>query len=535
MDYSGYRDKKEDFHGGLLASSASSRPPLGGSKTGAFSNVPISFTLFGFLLLSLAGCFQKENKEKLTMESTSTTAAAPSELDIEESTPSDYRLNLPPNFGRWTGDWDEIRKRNFLRLLVVYSKTSFYYDRAHPSGLNSAVARELEVYINKKLKTGAKKFQVALIPVTTGQLLPDLNNGMGDIIAASVFVNPEREKIVDFTQPIITGARLIVVTNKEAPPVASIADLSGRQVVVNKARTSYSLLLEESQKLKQAGKPEIKVVESDPALLEEDLLEMTNAGLIPVTVCWDKKAEVWSSVLPNLTLNSDAVLKDGGDLAWAMRKNSPRLKALLDDFFKTRREGTAFGRIMAQHYLSVEAVKHSTSRQELQKFRSYVRFFQKYAQQYDFDYLMIAAQAYQESTLRQDLVSPRGAVGIMQVIPRMAAARPIGIPDVYNAEQNIHAGTKMLAQISETYFNDPGIDRMNKTLFAFAAYDAGPSRINHLRREAHEQGLDPNKWFGNVELVAAKDIGQETVQYVSNIYKYYVAYKMVKEKDLLPH
>jgi membrane-bound lytic murein transglycosylase MltF len=122
----------------------------------------------------------------------------------------------------------------------------------------------------------------------------------------------------------------------------------------------------------------------------------------------------------------------------------------------------------------------------------------------------------------------------MQVMPQLAAAPPIRIPNVHNAEQNIHAGTKMLAQIAETFFNDPGISQMDKTLFAFAAYNAGPARISGLRREARAKGLDPNKWFGNVELIAAKDIGQETVQYVSNIYKYYVAYKMVKEKELLP-
>jgi membrane-bound lytic murein transglycosylase MltF len=497
------------------------------------SHVPISFALAGLLLASLTGCHAKTDEKKPAVETSSATPVAPTELDIEESTPSDYRLNLPPHFGRWTGDWDEIRKHNILRMLVVYSKTSFFYDRARPSGLNAAVSRELEVYLNKKLKTRAKKFHVAVIPVRPDQLLPYLNDGMGDIVAASVFVNPEREKIVDFTQPIITGARLIVVTNKDTPPVANVADLSGRQVVVNKFRLSYQLLQEENQKLKQAGKPEIKVVESDPALTEEDILEMTNAGLIPATALWDKKAEVWSSVLPNLKLNSGAALKEGGDLAWAMRKNSPQLKGLLDDFFKTRREGTYFGRTVAQRYLSVKAIKRSTSQQELKKFKSYVKYFQKYSDQYDFDYMMIAAQAYQESNLRQDLVSPAGAVGIMQVIPEYAAAHPVNVPNVHQAEQNIRAGTKMLSLITTTYFNDPGITRMNKTLFTFAAYNAGPNRIVRLRREAQEEGLDPNKWFGNVELVVAKDIGQETVQYVSNIYKYYVAYKMVREEDLL--
>jgi membrane-bound lytic murein transglycosylase MltF len=508
------------------------------------SRVPILVVFFSLLLIYFPSCERnaKEQKQPST-SSAAVAAAAPAVtppandaqglLDLEESTPTDPRLSLPANFGRWTGDWGQIRKHNVLRMLVVYSKTSFFYDRGRPSGMDAEVARELELYINKKLKTPARRFHVAIIPVTTGQLLPYLNNGMGDFIAAHVFATPERAKIVDFTKPIMTDERLIVVTNKKVPPVASVGDLSGRKVVVNKVRLSYELLQEENQKLKGTGKPEIDLVESDSALQEEDLLQMTNAGLTPATACWERNAEVWSSVLPNLRLNTTAVLKDAGNIAWAMRKNSPQLKALLDGFVKTHREDTVFGRIMAKRYLSAKAIKDSTSQQELRKFNLYVKYFQKYSEQYDFDYLMIAAQGYQESMLRQDLVSRRGAVGIMQVMPKIAAAQPIGIRNVREAEQNIQAGTKMLAYIAKTYFNDPGLDRTNKTLFTFAAYNAGPSRIVRLRAKAKKQGLNQNKWFGNVELVAAKDIGRESVQYVSNIYKYYVAYKMAKDQQMI--
>src|SRR5262249_54757637 len=149
-----------------------------------------------------------------------------------------------------------------------------------------------------------------------------------------------------------------------------------------------------------------------------------------------------------------------------------------------------------------------------------------YSAEYNFDYLMIAAQGYQESQLDQNKRSPVGAVGVMQVIPKYAGANPINIPNVRDADGNIHAGAKILHNIATNYFNDPGIDPLNKTLFTFASYNAGPSRIAHLRERAQDDGLDPNKWFGNVELEAAKEIGQETVTYVSNIYKYYVAYKL---------
>jgi membrane-bound lytic murein transglycosylase MltF len=445
-------------------------------------------------------------------------------------------LQLPATFGHWTGDWDELAKHNALRMLVLCNKTGFFYDRGRPRGVVPDVAEEMERYLNKKLSTRAKKFKILFIPVSPSQLGQYLNDGSGDIVAASVIVTPEREKQMDFTIPIISGdhTKLVVVTGKNAPQLASVDDLSGKEVYVNRVTLSYKLLQEQSQKLKQAGKPEIIVKESDPNLTDEDLLEMTNAGAIPATVTLSYRAELWSAVLPNIVIHSDVPLTDSVNLAFAMRKNSPQLKAVMDDFFKDHRQGTLFGRMMfKKYYQNKEFIKNATSKAEIQKFQAYLTYFQKYAAEYNFDYLMLAAQGYQESMLQQDRVSPRGAVGVMQVLPQYAAAKPINIPNVKDPENNIHAGAKMLAQITNTYFNDPGITPMNKTLLTFAAYNAGQNRIVRLRKQAAAQGLDPNQWFGNVELMVAKDIGTETVQYVSNIYKYYVAYKMTVEQRQL--
>jgi membrane-bound lytic murein transglycosylase MltF len=255
-----------------------------------------------------------------------------------------------------------------------------------------------------------------------------------------------------------------------------------------------------------------------------------NAGLIPATVSFDFRAELWAKAFSNIVV-TPAVLREDGQLAWAMRKGSPQLKAVMDDFIKTHGKGTVFGHMMTERYMkNTKWVRNSTTEAEMKKFMSLVKYFQQYAAEYNFDYLMLAAQGYQESMLNQDRVSPRGAVGVMQVLPQYAAAAPINIPNVRDPQNNIHAGAKMLAHITKTYFNDPGIDQMNKTLFTFAAYNAGQNRIVRLRKQAQDEGLDPNKWFGNVELEVAKDIGQETVQYVSNIYKYYVAYKMTLDQ-----
>ena len=136
----------------------------------------------------------------------------------------------------------------------------------------------------------------------------------------------------------------------------------------------------------------------------------------------------------------------------------------------------------------------------------------------------MAAQGYQESGLDQNVKSKVGAVGAMQVMP--ATGKDMNVGDITQIEPNIHAGVKYIRFVIDQYFKNEPMDRLNKGLFAFASYNAGPARVRQLRAEAQKTGLDPNVWFNNVERVAAQRIGRETVQYVSNIYKYYVAYQL---------
>ncbi|HXJ14876.1 MAG TPA: transporter substrate-binding domain-containing protein [Candidatus Limnocylindrales bacterium] len=491
--------------------------------------MPLAIAFF-----ALTGCTSKPNSPPSAQQSTApaTPAVTPPTIDTTDASTGKQTtvLALPNDFGRATGDWDQIAKRGALRVLVVINRTGFFYDKGRPRGAIAEAMEEFAMVINKQLKTGARKFKVVYLPMPPGQLLAALNDGTGDIACTGIIITPEREKLVDFTAPIAGDVRLVVVTSKSFPAINSVDDLSGKAIYVNGATLAKAELDKLNERFKQAGKPEIEVNAVDPNLTEEDLLEMENAGLIPTTVAFNFRAQLWAKVLPNIVV-TPAVIKEDGKLGWAMRKGSPQLKAVMDDFIKTHGQGTVFGNTIIKRYAKdTKWVKNSTSEAEMKKFQSYVQYFQKYAAEYNFDYLMLAAQGYQESMLNQDRVSPRGAVGVMQVLPKYAAAKPISIPNVRDPENNIHAGAKMLAHITNTYFNEPGIDHMNKTLFTFAAYNAGQNRIVRLRKEAKEEGLDPNKWFGNVELVVAKDIGQETVQYVANIYKYYVAYKMALEQ-----
>ena len=435
---------------------------------------------------------------------------------------------VPAPYGRHTDDLDAMLKRRNIRALVLINPIGFFYtSNGQPMGVNYEVLREFESYINKKYKTGTAPVKVTFVPVRPDQAEAALTQGTGDLVAYALFVTPEREQRVAFTIPLQKDVKRVVVSGPNFGNVSSVEELGGKEIYVNPLTVSYQDLQRLNENLKKSGKPPILIKTSDPNLLDDDLVQMVNAGLLPATVTSDTRANLWSQVLPKLVVHPNLVIASGEQTAWALRKDNPQLKQLLDEFIAPRAVGTSFGNTLLRRYLqNTKWVKDSTSAEEMRKFAALSAMFKQHAGEYDFDYLMIMAQGYQESLLDQKKRNPSGSVGIMQVIPKNAAASPINVPDVTTADKNILAGVKMLRQIEDQYFNDPKIDPVDKTLMVFASYNAGPNRIARLRKEAAEDGLDPNKWFGNVELLVAKDVGQETVVYVGNVYKYYIAYKL---------
>ncbi|MGA9567998.1 MAG: transporter substrate-binding domain-containing protein, partial [Candidatus Korobacteraceae bacterium] len=428
---------------------------------------------------------------------------------------------LPLNFERHTGDLDEIVKRGSVRALVLYSRSGFFYVDGKPEGIYYEALQYFEQYLNQKLRT-RQHVQVTFIPVRPDQLESYLNEGVGDLIAYPVAVTPERSQQVAFSVPLETAVKQILVTGKDFGPVASLQDLSGKKVFVNPVTTYYRNLQKVSDSLVKQGKKPILIESADKNLLDEDLMEMVNAGIIPATVTITQRATLWASVFHDITAQPNIVIANQEDLAWAVRKKNPKFEELVDEFVKTHAAGTSFGNTLIRRYLeSNQWITNPTNDEQIKKFNELANFFKTYSSQYGFDYLMVIAQGYQESQLNQAARSPGGAVGVMQVKPSTAAAPPISIPDIGTAENNIHAGVKLLNSIATDYFSDPNIDPMNRLLLTFAAYNAGPNRIAELRKRAPAQGLDPNVWFGNVELLVSQNAGQTTVQYVSNIYKYY--------------
>jgi membrane-bound lytic murein transglycosylase MltF len=480
-----------------------------------------------FFLITLLSC-NKTPPVATDQGSPSTAVSTPA----TQPTPRTNALSLPLDFDRHTGDLDEMRKRRNIRVLVIPTPIGFFYDKGQPRGMLYEGLEEFQKFVNKKLKTGTLSIKVTYLPVAPGQTEAALTEGMGDIVANAVIITPEREARFAFSTPLQTNVSQIVVTDPDFGSISTLDQLGGKQIYVNPLTVAYADLQKLNAALQKDGKPQIDIKSADKNLTPDDLVQMVNAGLIPATVIVSDRAALWAKVFPNLKSYPDLPLAVEGKTAWVMRKNNPQLKQLADEFISAHGMGTSFGNTLFRRYLEKNQwVRNSTSKKEMDKFLATVQIFKKYANQYDFDYLMLAAQGYQESMLNQDRKSPRGAVGIMQVLPKYAAAKPINMPNVATADNNIHAGVKMLRNIADTYFNDPKLDPVDRTLFVFASYNAGPTRIAGLRKRAKDQGLNPDVWFENVELMVSKDIGQETVTYVGNIYKYYVAYKLALEQS----
>jgi membrane-bound lytic murein transglycosylase MltF len=427
----------------------------------------------------------------------------------------------------WVGDLDGMVERGAIRALVVYSLGQYFLDGATQRGVTYEALVEFEKFVNQQLGRRTLKVDVLIIPVQRDELLPALEKGLGDVAAANLTITEARSEAVDFSNPFMTGVSELVVTGPSGPQLGSLDDLSGKEVFTRRSSSYWRSLEKLNEGLASRGLPPSLPVAVEEFLQDEDLLEMVNAGLLPMTIVDSHKAQLWSQVFSEIRVHEDLAVRTGGRIAWAFRKNSPQLAEVVNDFVRTHKKGTLLGNVVLNRYLEKTDWAHrALEGEDRRRFERTVGIFRTYGDRYGFDPLMLAALAYQESGLDQSKRSAAGAVGIMQMLPSTAADPNVGIPDITELESNIHAGAKYLRFLRDRYFADPEIDPIDRTLFSFAAYNAGPAKVARLRSEAQRSGLDPNVWFGNVEHVAARMIGRETVQYVANIAKYYVAYRL---------
>ena len=444
-----------------------------------------------------------------------------------DALPADVQAAMDKPF---TGDFDALVKRRAIRVAVTFNRTHYFVDKGQERGIAYESLKLFENDLNTNLKTGNLKVHVVMVPMSRDQMYAALTSGKVDMVAAMVTVTPEREKLVAFSVPTRTNVNQVVVTGPGAPPIASVDDLSGQEVFVRKGSIYEESITQLNAQLKARGKPAVAITEAPAVLEDDDILEMVNAGLAPITIVDDYLAGFWAKVFTDLVVHDDVTVRTGGVLAVAFRKENPRLREVVNVWIQKHGEGDGFRNVIERRYLqSVKYAKNAGADSEQKKFQAVVGLFRKYSAQYDLDFLLMAAQGYQESTLDQNVKSPVGAIGVMQVMPPTGKELKVG--DITQLEPNIHAGVKYMRFMMDQYYKDEPMDPVNKALMTFASYNAGPGRIRQLRRETEKRGLNPNIWFGNVERIASERIGRETVTYVSNIYKYYIAYRLLADQQ----
>jgi membrane-bound lytic murein transglycosylase MltF len=440
-------------------------------------------------------------------------------------------MSLPRSWTA-TGGLDPIIKRREVRLLVPFSKTQFFADGARIYGVTAERGRELETELNQRYGGKNKKpIRVVFVPTRRDRLLAELIAGHGDIAAGFLTITPERAALVDFVDPWRTNVKEVVVTGPSSPILSILEDLSDKEIRVRKSSSYFTHLTALSNSFVTRGFAPIQLRPITENLEDEDLMEMVNAGLLPYVIVDDFKAKIWTTIFTKLTVREDLAVNSGGSIAWAIRKNSPLLRAELNRFVAANKIGTEFGDIINVRYFKDNKIlREAYAPEDVARFNALFTIFKRYGDQYAIEPTLLTAQGYQESQLDQTKRSPFGAVGIMQLLT--STAREVGVAGVdKDPEANIHAGAAYMRRLADAYVNDPKVDATNRVLMTFAAYNAGPGSLLKCRLQATREGFNPNIWFDNVEDEVAKTVGAETVIYVGNIYKYYVGYSLLLERQ----
>ncbi|MGB5527013.1 MAG: transporter substrate-binding domain-containing protein [Gemmatimonadota bacterium] len=454
----------------------------------------------------------------------------PNLLTSLDSLPEGTRRALEP----WTGDLPDMTERRVVRLLTVHEPMFFGFDGRRQSGLIAEAAVALEEFLNQRLERNQLKVVVLVQPVTRDLLIPFLEEGRGDIAAAGLTITPERLERVDFANPTATGISEIVVTGPgtEVAVPNRVEDMGSLELHVRPSSSYWESLQVLDQDLREQNLEPLNLVAVDEVLDAEDLLEQVSVGNSPATVVDAYQAEFWSKIYPDLLLHPNLAVRTDGEIGWAIRKASPVLKEAVNDFLRQYRPGTLSGNILLNRYTQdtarVQRVRRAENANALTRLRG---SFEKHAATHGLDWVLLMAQAFQESRLGADTENSHGAVGIMQIKPTSAAEA--GVDDISTDDSNIEAGAAYLQYLIDNYFDDSDLDPRMRQIFAIAGYNAGPTRIRNLRRKTAAAGLDPNKWFNNVEVLVAREVGRETVRYVSNIMKYYVTFTlMIEDREI---
>ncbi len=420
----------------------------------------------------------------------------------------------------YKADLEDIKKRQVLRVLTRNNSTCFFIYRGEQLGFEYELARAFAKELGVRLEV--------IVPPSREALEEYLRDGKGDIVAAGLVATSEREKEFAFTRGYSEVSEIVVA--KQGGAIKSLDDLKGHKVTVRKSSSYYATL----QGIKDKYGFSIDVAPEEKET--EELLDELGAGKIEATVADSNIVEI--EMQQNDKLNALGPIAKPQQQAWMVRKDQPQLQAAADEFLKKTYKSVFYNMTVTKYFKNTKQIKAATGDERADAgghLSSYDDLVKKYAKQYEFDWRLVTSQMYQESHFDPAAKSWVGALGLLQVMPK--TAQELRIDNIVEPDNGIHAGVKLMAKYSGMFSSDL-VKEKDRIRFALAAYNCGPGHVIDARRIAKDQGLNPDKWFGNVEkamlflaqpkYAKAARFGYcrcgEPVKYVSEIQTRYDAY-----------
>jgi membrane-bound lytic murein transglycosylase F len=383
-------------------------------------------------------------------------------------------------------DLPALQEKRSIRLITYQSPTNLFYKNGKVVGfeymLLNRFAKQNDMRVDLVLASSHEEMKSLLI------------EGKGDVIAASLPRQSMKSKELAYTEPYMYAAP-VVVGRASGEPIVDIQDLDGRRIYLP-VESPYRAHLET---LRQWHGIDFQILGAEPNMNTEATLFMVSQGMYDLTVL--PSHQIVSEFKRQIGLRAEFALGEPESNVWVVRSGDTRLLANLNNFIRNIYKKDYYNTLYTK-YIRSPRPQNGNSRllAKFDQLSPWDREIQEAAEKYDFDWRLIAAQMYQESGFNPSALSPVGAEGLMQIMP--ATAEELGVIDANDPGQSINAGVAYLGQLRDSFKEELLLE--DRIWFSLAAYNAGPGRLNQVRKYTQELGLDPNRWFNNVETAMLK-------------------------------
>ena len=418
----------------------------------------------------------------------------------------DRRTNVP-QVEPISRDLAEIRKRGALTVLAPYNSTTYFIYQGEPLGyeyeLLQAFAKDLDVPLKIIVVTDPKS------------LLPLLNSGEGDLAAARLIPTVDNQSSVAFTQALYHTEPVLVQqgeppseagkgTEKAIKPgpadplpevdvqarlVTKPSQLAGRRVDLPEQSPYHRTLVELSDEI--SG--EIYVVEVGGKIQDETLAQKVARGEVQFTVMQKNLADLKEAEFKNLKVRP--ILGQTQTVSWAVRKNSPELLAALNSWIAQKKNTPLFDHLYQKYFIDrrryLERVTSEYLTSTTGKLSEFDPLIKQYAAELNWDWRLLASQAFQESRFKPAARSWAGATGLLQLMP--ATAREFGVTNPLDPADNVQGAVRFLKWL-QNYWARRIPDEGERLKFVLASYNCGAGHVEDAQRLAEKYGGNPEVW-----------------------------------------